>query len=76
MTAGNDRSTPFGGERCLTPAEVAVMLGTTMRTLARWRSDRTGPPFVKLQSGKSGAVRYPAEPMRRWLDERVRTSRD
>jgi hypothetical protein len=76
MTIGNDRKIPFDGERCLSPEEVAFTLKTTQRTLARWRSDRTGPPFFKLRDGKSGSVRYPYEPLRRWLDERVRKSKD
>jgi predicted site-specific integrase-resolvase len=32
----------------LTPAQVAVKLGASPRTLERWRKDGTGPVFVKL----------------------------
>lgn len=32
----------------LTPAELAVMLGKSPRTLANWRSNGRGPKYLKL----------------------------
>lgn len=32
----------------LTPSELAVMLGMSPRTLANWRSNGKGPPYVKI----------------------------
>lgn len=32
----------------LTPAELAVMLGMSVRTLANWRSTGKGPPYLKI----------------------------
>lgn len=39
----------------LTPQQVAEALGTTTKTLANWRSRRTGPSFVRI----AGRVYYP-----------------
>jgi predicted DNA-binding transcriptional regulator AlpA len=62
-------------DRCLTPQEVAAVINTTLGTLARWRSERTGPPFFKLQPGRSGSVRYPLSSLNEWLQQRVRASK-
>lgn len=32
----------------LTPAELAAMLGMSPRTLANWRSNGKGPPYLKI----------------------------
>lgn len=32
----------------LTPTELAVMLGMSVRTLANWRSAGKGPPYLKI----------------------------
>lgn len=32
----------------LTPAELAAMLGMSVRTLANWRSNGKGPPYLKI----------------------------
>ena len=37
----------------LTPAELAVMLGMSVRTLANWRSTGKGPPYVKIGVAQS-----------------------
>lgn len=39
----------------LTPEQVAEALGTTTKTLANWRSRRTGPSYVRV----AGRVYYP-----------------
>lgn len=38
----------------LTPEQVAEALGTTTKTLANWRSRRTGPSYVRI----AGRVYY------------------
>lgn len=65
---------PSDGDQCLTPEEVALMLRTTLRTLARWRAGRTGPAFLKLHDGRSSPVRYPIRELRQWLHDRTRTT--
>ncbi|MCP4600487.1 MAG: helix-turn-helix domain-containing protein [Proteobacteria bacterium] len=42
----------------LTPDEVARRLTVSVFTLARWRKDGFGPPFVKLGKGHSSLIRY------------------
>jgi predicted DNA-binding transcriptional regulator AlpA len=34
----------------LTPRDAAEILGVPESTLAQWRSQRRGPPYVKLES--------------------------
>ncbi len=43
---------------------VAVLLNVDRLTLARWRQEQTGPPFVRL---KRGVVAYPREAFQRYL---------
>ena len=43
--------------------ELADELGRTVRTLQRWRSERTGPPFIRL--GRQ--ILYRREAVREWL---------
>ena len=37
------------GKALLTPREAAEYLGVPETTLAQWRSQRRGPPYVKLE---------------------------
>jgi len=71
MTDPKDRMSPLDAERCLTPTEVAGFLQTSLKTLARWRSSGTGPPFLKLKKGNSGSIRYPYRLYRDWLAEQI-----
>jgi predicted DNA-binding transcriptional regulator AlpA len=48
---------------CLTEDETARELNKHVRTLARWRSRREGPPFVKL--GRE--VFYRRQSIRAWI---------
>lgn len=41
-------ATPTELERLLTPAPVSEVLGVPVKTLANWRSERTGPPFPRV----------------------------
>jgi hypothetical protein len=47
---------------------VAAILDVSVQQLADWRKDRVGPPFTKLTAGRNGAVRYPREALRAYLD--------
>lgn len=51
----------------LTPAELAVMLGMSVRTLANWRSNGRGPKYLKVG---------PEPPADRQDRRRVRYERD
>ncbi len=53
----------------LTPEQVAVMTGLSLDTLAQWRSQRRGLPYLKL----GRAVRYDAVEIQAYL-ERCRVS--
>lgn len=61
---------PCVDELLLRPATVAQLLGLADQTLANWRVDGRGPPFVKLGS----AVRYRLGRLVAWLIERERRS--
>ncbi|HZS59734.1 MAG TPA: helix-turn-helix domain-containing protein [Gemmatimonadaceae bacterium] len=48
----------------LTPDEVARRTGRARGTLAQWRFQGNGPPFVKL----GARVMYPADEFQKWID--------
>ena len=50
----------------LTTAKAAEYLGRSPLTLTDWRFRRIGPPWVKMEGG----IRYNAETLRVWLEER------
>ncbi len=43
---------------------VALLLNVDRMTLAKWREEQTGPPFVRL---KHGMIAYPREAFERFL---------
>ncbi len=49
------------------PTRTAVYLGTAMRTLANWRHEGFGPPYVKVGS----RVRYRRCDIEAWLATRA-----
>jgi predicted site-specific integrase-resolvase len=51
----------------LTDRELIEVLGVSRSTLARWRHDGIGPPWVRLE----GTVRYPKEDLDRYIAERT-----
>lgn len=53
----------FATARLLTPTQAAEMLGVPEGTLSQWRSQRRGPPFVKL----GRLVRYRALDLDRYI---------
>jgi predicted DNA-binding transcriptional regulator AlpA len=52
----------------MTAHEVAELLRVTAATLARWRSNDQGPPFVQLE----GSIRYSRPAVDAWLAARAR----
>lgn len=50
----------------MTPEELSGLLQVPTKTLAAWRTRRTGPLFVRV----GVHVRYPADAVAAWLDER------
>jgi excisionase family DNA binding protein len=54
--------------RLLTPEEVAQITGLSVETLAQWRSQRRGIPFVKISRN---CVRYRQCDLDAWLAERI-----
>jgi len=60
--------------RLLTAEEVAAQTSLSVETLAQWRSQRKGPPHVKISRN---CVRYRQSDLDGWLVERiVRTDQD
>jgi predicted DNA-binding transcriptional regulator AlpA len=63
---------PFPDEgkrtRLLRAEDVAEITGLSLETLAQWRSQRRGIPFLKLSRN---CVRYQQADLDRWLNERI-----
>jgi predicted DNA-binding transcriptional regulator AlpA len=61
-------------ERLLRPEDTAEVTGLSVETLAQWRSQGKGPPYVKISRN---CVRYRQCDLDGWLAERiVRTDQD
>jgi excisionase family DNA binding protein len=56
-------------EKLLAPDELAELLGYPVKTLAEWRSNGDGPPYVRL--GRH--VRYRPEDVETWIAAQVKT---
>ena len=54
--------------RLLTAEDVAAITGLSTETLAQWRSQRRGIPFLKLSRN---VVRYRQADLDAWLSERI-----
>jgi predicted DNA-binding transcriptional regulator AlpA len=54
--------------RLLRAEDVAEITGLSVETLAQWRSQRKGIPFVKLSRN---CVRYQQADLDRWVNERI-----
>lgn len=54
--------------RLLTAENVAEITGLSVETLAQWRSQRRGIPFVKISRN---VVRYRLTDLDSWLTERI-----
>lgn len=48
----------------MTTVEVSERLRVPVRTLDRWASDGTGPPFTRI----GGRRRYPTRDLQTWID--------
>lgn len=51
----------------LTEKEVAALLKVSLAALRRWRSERSGPAYVKLGT----CVRYAPDIVRQWIDQQT-----
>jgi predicted DNA-binding transcriptional regulator AlpA len=51
-------------DKLLTPADVAAMTGLSLNTLAQWRSQRRGLPYVKIARN---CVRYRQRDFDNWI---------
>jgi predicted DNA-binding transcriptional regulator AlpA len=56
------------GSRLLRAEDVAEFTGLSVETLAQWRSQRRGIPFVKISRN---CVRYRQSDLDSWLAERT-----
>jgi predicted DNA-binding transcriptional regulator AlpA len=65
---GTEQASPAAGRRLLTAENVAQITGLSTETLAQWRSQRRGIPFVKLSRN---VVRYREVDLDAWLSERI-----
>jgi len=52
----------------VSPEEVANRLGISAETLAQWRSQERGIPYVKISRN---CIRYRASDLEVWLEERT-----
>ena len=59
-------------EPLLNEVEVAQLLGVSVRTLQEWRQKGLGPPYLKLNERKRGAVRYDPGDIRLYVAGRRR----
>jgi predicted DNA-binding transcriptional regulator AlpA len=55
-------------DRLLTPGDVAAITGLSVETLAQWRSQRRGIPFVKISRN---FVRYRKADLDFWISGRI-----
>jgi len=61
-------SASIGSARLLMPAQAAELLGIPEGTLAQWRSQRRGPPYIKLEGR---LVRYRSADLERYIASRI-----
>jgi len=50
----------------LTPAEASALCGLSTKTLAQYRCQRIGPPYVKAGASIRAKVFYPRESFEQW----------
>ena len=68
----NERTAPRQPDfRLLTPTEASALLGVPEKTLAHWRTERTGP--LALHIGVH--VRYRLSDLEAWIEERAEEAR-
>lgn len=59
---------PAASSPLLTAEDVAAITGLSVETLAQWRSQRRGIPFIKISRN---CVRYRQGDLDAWLQERI-----
>ena len=72
----NDRTReqPYTEQKLLTEKEVAALTGLQLSTLRHWRTQRVGPPYLKLGRRRQSAVRYSLADVVQWAERwRVQT---
>jgi len=57
-----------GADALLAPSDVARVTGLSVDTLAQWRSQQRGIPYVKISRN---CIRYRASDLEVWLQERT-----
>jgi excisionase family DNA binding protein len=73
-TTAEKKLASSGSTKLLTAQEVAELTGLSIETLAQWRSQERGIPFVKISRN---CVRYRQSDLDVWIEERiVRTAQD
>jgi len=55
----------------LTPTDVSRILGVPEKTLAHWRTQRTGPMFLRVGVN----VRYRPDDLEAWIQQRLDEAR-
>lgn len=60
--------------RYLTESEAAEISGMSKAWFSRARWAGTGPAFVKMGTGRKGAVRYDERTLRAWFEARTQSS--
>ena len=55
-------------QELLVSSTAAIRMGLAKQTLARWRVEGKGPPFIKLSGNR---VAYRASDVDAWLDNRL-----
>ena len=63
-----DRERKLGNQKLLKAEDVARMTGLSPETLAQWRSQKRGIPFIKISRN---CVRYRQSDLDCWLVERT-----
>lgn len=56
----------------ISPAVAAVELGVSEKTLAKWRCNGKGPPYIRLAHD---CVRYDKDAVRNWRSQQLTTVR-
>ena len=64
-------STTSDAPLLLCEKETAKLIGFSIRTLQKWRTQGEGPPFVRVSAR---AIRYRREDIDQWIVSQIRTS--
>lgn len=62
---GSSRTSHVSSKNLMTTVELASTLNRSNETIVRWRRERTGPPFIRMQ----GRVLYDRAAVEKWLEE-------